>query len=125
MLLDIPGVADDQVGDVRTMDNYSFIVVDPAVEDAVIAALNGYDLKGRTLAVNRARKRGEPAPAREPRPMDSIGDEPVESPSDGSRITSYNVCYTKLLRKVRGTTCRLRGPRAVRRRCSPKARGSR
>jgi len=84
MLLDIPGVADEQVGDVRTMDNYSFIVVDPAVEDAVIAALNGYDLKGRTLAVNRARKRGEPAPAREPRPMDSIGEEPVESPSEGS-----------------------------------------
>ena len=65
VLLDIPGVADESVGDIRTMDNYSFIVVDPAVEDIVIAGLNGYDFKGRTLAVNRARKRGESAPATE------------------------------------------------------------
>ncbi|MBU0926315.1 MAG: DbpA RNA binding domain-containing protein [Spirochaetes bacterium] len=62
VMLEIPGVADESVGDIRTMDNYSFIVVDPAIEDLVIAGLNGYDFKGRTLAVNRARKRGEPAP---------------------------------------------------------------
>jgi len=65
VLLDIPGVADESVGDIRTMDNYSFIVVDPAVEEIVIAGLNGYDFKGRVLAVNRARKRGESAPAAE------------------------------------------------------------
>jgi len=65
LLLDIPGVADESVGDIRTMDNYSFIVVDPAVEEAVIAGLSGYDFKGRTLAANRARKRGESAPAQE------------------------------------------------------------
>lgn len=59
VLLDIPGIDDTAIGDIRTMDNYSFIVVDPAVEEAVIAALNGYDFKGRTLAVNRARKKGE------------------------------------------------------------------
>ena len=84
VLLDIPGVADEQVGDIRTMDNYSFIVVDPAVEDAVIAALNGYDFKGRVLAVNRARKRGEPAPAQEPRTLDANADEPAEELSDES-----------------------------------------
>lgn len=65
VLLDIPGVADGVVGDIRTMDNYSFIVVDPAVEDAVLAGLNGYDFKGRILAANRARKRGESAPGQE------------------------------------------------------------
>lgn len=84
VLLDIPGVADEQVGDIRTMDNYSFVVVDPAVEDAVIAALNGYDFKGRVLAVNRARKRGEPAPAQEPRTLDAVADEPAEELSDES-----------------------------------------
>jgi len=62
VLLDIPGINDSAIGDIRTMDNYSFIVVDPAVEEAVIAALNGYDFKGRTLAVNRARKKGETEP---------------------------------------------------------------
>ncbi|OHD16349.1 MAG: hypothetical protein A2Y38_06160 [Spirochaetes bacterium GWB1_59_5] len=65
VLLDIPGVTDEVVGDIRTMDNYSFIVVDPAIEDAVIAGLNGYDFKGRILAANRARKRGESAPSLE------------------------------------------------------------
>jgi hypothetical protein len=71
-LLETPGVGSEQIGDIRTMDNYSFIVVDPAVEDTVLAALNGYDFKGRVLAANRARKRGEPAPAQQgdetPRP---------------------------------------------------------
>lgn len=62
VLLDIPGIDDTAIGDIRTMDNYSFIVVDPAVEEAVIAALNGSDFKGRTLAVNRARKKGETEP---------------------------------------------------------------
>lgn len=61
LLLDIPGVADEQIGDIRTMDNYSFIVIDPVIEDMVITALEGYDFKGRILAANRARKRGEPA----------------------------------------------------------------
>ncbi len=88
VLLDIPGVADEQIGDIRTMDNYSFIVVDPAVEEAVIAALSGYDFKGRVLAVNRARKRGESAPSREPRTIDAVGEEPAEviaeAPSDDS-----------------------------------------
>ncbi|HUW70615.1 MAG TPA: DbpA RNA binding domain-containing protein [bacterium] len=62
VLLEIPGVTDAAIGDIRTMDNYSFIVVDPDVEELVIAALNGYDFKGRTLAVNRARKKGEAEP---------------------------------------------------------------
>jgi hypothetical protein len=61
-LLETPGVNSEQIGDVRTMDNYSFIVVDPAVEDTVLATLNGFDFKGRILAANRARKKGEPAP---------------------------------------------------------------
>jgi hypothetical protein len=62
-LLETPGVSSEQIGDIRTMDNYSFIVVDPAVEDTVLATLNGFDFKGRVLAANRARKKGEPAPA--------------------------------------------------------------
>jgi hypothetical protein len=61
-LLETPGVHSEEIGDIRTMDNYSFIVVDPAVEDTVLTALNGFDFKGRVLAANRARKKGEPAP---------------------------------------------------------------
>ena len=61
-LLEIPGVAEENIGDIRTMDNYSFIIVDPAIEETVITALNGYDFKGRVLAVNRARKKEEASP---------------------------------------------------------------
>ena len=75
ILLEVPGVSDESVGDIRTMDNYSFVVVDPAVEEAVIAALNGYDFKGRTLAANRARKRGEPAPASEEAAEETVADD--------------------------------------------------
>jgi len=74
-LQEIPGVTEDRIGDIRTMDNYSFIEVDPAVEEAVIAALDGTDYKGRTLAVNRARKKGEPAPVAGDRPPRNADDE--------------------------------------------------
>lgn len=59
LLFETPGLSEEAVGDVRTMDNYSFITVDPAVEDLVIAALDGRDFRGRALGVNRARKKGE------------------------------------------------------------------
>lgn len=94
VLLDIPGVADEVVGDIRTMDNYSFIVVDPAVEEAVIAGLSGYDFKGRILAANRARKRGESAPSQEEgqkaRPDDHTDDQSTDSfaSSDDSSYAS-------------------------------------
>lgn len=80
ILLDVPNVTEESVGDIRTMDNYSFIVVDPAVEEAVIAALSGYDFKGRTLAANRARKRGEPAPARDEDIEESIAEDDSDQP---------------------------------------------
>lgn len=59
LLFETPGVSEEAVGDVRTMDNYSFITVDPAVEELVVAALDGRDFRGRALGVNRARKKGE------------------------------------------------------------------
>lgn len=59
LLFETPGVSEEAVGDVRTMDNYSFITVDPAIEELVIAALDGRDFRGRALGVNRARKKGD------------------------------------------------------------------
>jgi len=59
LLEDAPGVGASLVGDVRTMDNYSFIEVAPEAEDAAIAALTGFEFKGRSLVANRARKKGE------------------------------------------------------------------
>jgi len=59
MLADICEVPESSVGDIRTMDNYSFISIDPAVEEKVISSLNGTPFKGRPLTVNLARKRDE------------------------------------------------------------------
>jgi hypothetical protein len=85
-LLETPGVRSEQIGDIRTMDNYSFIVVDPAVEDTVLATLNGFDFKGRVLAANRARKKGEPAPA-QPDDEESYRDE--DEPLDDSDLEEF------------------------------------
>jgi len=62
VIAEAAGVGEASIGDVRTMDNYSFVVVAPEAESAVVAALSGFDWKGRSLTVNRARKRGESAP---------------------------------------------------------------
>ncbi len=57
LLSDVPEANEDTIGSVRVLDNYSFITVDPSVEEAVIAGLGGKSLRGRALVVNRARKR--------------------------------------------------------------------
>lgn len=86
ILQEIPGVSGDAIGDIRTMDNYSFIVVDPAIEESVIASLHGYDFKGRVLAVNRARKKGESGPAEEETAARARVDDNV--PPEEERVTS-------------------------------------
>lgn len=87
VLLDIPGITDEVIGDIRTMDNYSFIVVDPTVEESVIAGLSGYDFKGRILAANRARKRGESAPTQEE------GQETRSADQDATRASGSSDSY--------------------------------
>lgn len=65
MLYALPGIAEQSIGELRIMDNYSFVTIDPAVEDLVIAGLNGKEFRGRPLSVNRAKKRDEAPPAEE------------------------------------------------------------
>jgi hypothetical protein len=59
LLIDSGQVREDQIGDIRTMDNYSFINVDPAMEETAIQVLGGTEYKGRLLTVNRAKKKEE------------------------------------------------------------------
>ncbi|MBU0936561.1 MAG: DbpA RNA binding domain-containing protein [Spirochaetes bacterium] len=63
LLEEVCGVKETAIGDIRTMDNYSFITIDPAVELAITDTLNGTPFKGRPLTVNLARKRDEAAEA--------------------------------------------------------------
>lgn len=71
MLYELPGVREQSIGELRILDNYSFITIDPAVEELVVTSLNGKEFRGRPLSVNRAKKRDD-APADE----QPSGDEP-------------------------------------------------
>jgi hypothetical protein len=54
-------ITKDDIGDIRILDNYSFVQVRTAVADAVIKALNGQNFRGKTLTVNYARtKKDDP-----------------------------------------------------------------
>lgn len=65
------GLALEDIGDIRSFDNYSFADVAPERAEELIAALASFEFRGRVLPVNKARKRGEAAPEpredREPR----------------------------------------------------------
>lgn len=61
MLIDSGQVNEGQIGDIRTMDNYSFINMDPVAEETAIQVLGGTEYKGRLLTVNRAKKKEDQA----------------------------------------------------------------
>ncbi len=52
----------EHVGDVRVLDNYSFVQVVNEDAEKVIAALNEFEYRGRKLAVSFSRKRDGEAP---------------------------------------------------------------
>jgi len=56
------GLALEDIGDIRSFDNYSFADVAPERAEELIAALASFEFRGRVLPVNKARKRGEAAP---------------------------------------------------------------
>jgi hypothetical protein len=59
LAIDVAGLAPESIGDVRAFDNYSFVDVDPEKAPTVIAALDGYEFRGRKLSVGPAKKRDE------------------------------------------------------------------
>lgn len=46
-----------QVGDIRVLDNYSFVEIDAQLAEKAIARLSGTELKGKQISVNYARKK--------------------------------------------------------------------
>ena len=46
-----------QIQDIKILDNYSFVEVEATLGERAIKELSGIEFKGRTLAVNYARKR--------------------------------------------------------------------
>ncbi|MCL1818806.1 MAG: DbpA RNA binding domain-containing protein, partial [Spirochaetaceae bacterium] len=52
-----PEMDKNDIGDIRILDSYSFVEVTENLASAVIEALNGTEYRGKTLAVNYARKK--------------------------------------------------------------------
>lgn len=57
LIVERAGLALEDIGDVRSFDNYSFADVAPHKAAAVVSALDGYEFRGRRLSVNPAKKR--------------------------------------------------------------------
>lgn len=101
------GLAFEEIGDIRSFDNYSFADIDPLKAEELIAKLDGFAFRGRKLPVGKARKRGE-SPTdeelqdeREAAPgqqaegeanLEELGS-PIEGEYDDASDTGYNESY--------------------------------
>jgi len=61
LLVSSGGISKSDVGDIKILDNYSFVEVDEKVAAAVIGRLDGMEFRGRGLTVNFAKKREDRA----------------------------------------------------------------
>lgn len=61
LLVSIGGISKADVGDIKILDNYSFVEIDEKLASAVISRLDGMEYRGRNLTVNFAKKREERA----------------------------------------------------------------
>jgi hypothetical protein len=61
LLMQVAGLEQDRIGEIRVLDNYSFVQLFSQDADKVIAALNGHEYRGRTLSVSYSRKKEEAA----------------------------------------------------------------
>jgi len=59
LLVSVAGLDRDRIGDIRVLANYSFVQLFKDDTDKAIAALNGYDYRGRKLAVSFSRQKDE------------------------------------------------------------------
>jgi len=59
LFAELDGVEGDDIGQIKILDNYSFVEVDQKVADRIIAAYDGYEFRGRKLTVNFARNKQE------------------------------------------------------------------
>ena len=59
LLVSVAGLDRDRIGDIRVLANYSFVQLFKDDTDKAIAALNGYDYRGRKLAVSFSRQKDD------------------------------------------------------------------
>ena len=59
LLVSVAGLDRDRIGDIRVLANYSFVQLFKDDTEKAIAALNGYDYRGRKLAVSFSRQKDD------------------------------------------------------------------
>ena len=57
LFTEVKGIGKDEIGQIKILDNYSFVEIDGTKAQDAIGALNGKDYRGRKLNVNYARKK--------------------------------------------------------------------
>jgi hypothetical protein len=79
------GLSFEEIGDIRSFDNYSFADLDPLCADGLIATLDGKPFRGRGLPVSKARKRGAAGDEEAPRTDSGLdaSDEGLGTEGDG------------------------------------------
>lgn len=59
LLIAVGGIDRERIGDIKVLANYSFVQLYTADAQTAIDKLNGYDYRGRKLAVSYSRQKGE------------------------------------------------------------------
>jgi hypothetical protein len=62
LLVSVGGLDRDRIGDIRVLANYSFVQLFKDDTEKAITALNGYDYRGRKLAVSYSRQKDDELP---------------------------------------------------------------
>ena len=58
-MISVGGLERDRIGDIRVLANYSFVQLFAEDAEKAIAALDGYDYRGRKLAVSYSKQKAE------------------------------------------------------------------
>lgn len=74
VIASVSGLERERIGDIKVLDNYSFVQLYIEDADRVIAALNQYNFRGRPLTVSYSRKK-EDGFGEETLPVDAIEEE--------------------------------------------------
>lgn len=76
LLVSVGGLDRDRIGDIRVLANYSFVQLFKDDTEKAIAALNGYDYRGRKLAVSYSRQKD-----------DELSDDMVDMPGSNAAVS--------------------------------------
>ena len=94
-MISVGGLERDRIGDIRVLANYSFVQLFTEDADKAINALNGYDYRGRKLAVSFSRKRedAEDEKFNDDYSSESTSDENIDLTVDSSTTESSSDAF--------------------------------